>query len=82
MAQKQTRIDRYGDPLPAGALARMGTIRLRHYHPNSLPTAFSADGKTLASGDGSGLLRVWAWPDYRLVRKIQGQPTGIMSLAL
>jgi RNA polymerase sigma factor (sigma-70 family) len=51
-------VDRHGDPLPEGALARLGTVRLRQgkgiYH-----IALSRDGKLLATGGQEGAVRLW-----------------------
>jgi RNA polymerase sigma factor (sigma-70 family) len=56
-APRQERTDHEGVPLPAGAVARVGSARLRHgtylYH-----LAYSADGKLLAS-TGGGSLCLW-----------------------
>ena len=49
--------DHFGDPLPAGAVARMGTARLRPGAPLSF-LVFSPDGGTLASADEQAV-RLW-----------------------
>jgi WD40 repeat protein len=50
--------DCYGDPLPAGALVRLGTVRFRH--PEDLTSvAYSPDGTAIASADDGGNVRLW-----------------------
>jgi WD40 repeat protein len=63
-------VDLYGDPLPNGALARMGTVRLRHDNSGSLITVFSPDGKVIATGDRRSL-RLWEAGTGKLIRQIQ-----------
>jgi WD40 repeat protein len=56
-AQEAPRTDRYGDPLPKGAIGRIGTIRLLHGGWVT-KVVFSPDGKILA-GIGSDAVRLW-----------------------
>jgi len=52
------RTDVYGDSLPDGVLARMGTTRLHHGGPVFF-VAYAANGKQLVSAGGDGKVRVW-----------------------
>jgi RNA polymerase sigma factor (sigma-70 family) len=61
------RTDRFGDPLPPGAVARLGTIRLRHTAGRAL--AFSKDGKHLISCGRDGEVRVWDAATGELVQR-------------
>ena len=63
-----SREDVYGDPLPAGALARMGTTRLRHMN-NVYDAEFSPDGRLLATVSSEGNLCFWEVATGRQVRK-------------
>jgi RNA polymerase sigma factor (sigma-70 family) len=67
VAQKKQRpVDLYGDPLPQGAIARMGTIQFRHSQGDWLDlisdpmidVAFSPDGQVIATSCW-GRQRLW-----------------------
>src|SRR5262249_49602063 len=47
-------LDRHGDPLPAGAVARLGTVRWRTDGEIEALT-FAPDGKTVIAGTRSGI---------------------------
>lgn len=69
------RTDAYGDPLPAGAVARLGTSRWRTDIPFS-QLAFSADGTIVAGNNGAEIV-LWQFPSGKLIRRYPGP--GITS---
>src|SRR5437867_9713120 len=52
------RVDSQGDPLPDGALARIGSVRLRHNGEIGM-VAFTPDGKSLLSLGSDNTFRRW-----------------------
>lgn len=64
---KQPRVDRFGDPLPEGVLARLGTMRFRHGRVTTL--AFAPDGKSVLSCGADRTLRTWDLATGRLLRE-------------
>jgi RNA polymerase sigma factor (sigma-70 family) len=78
-APPQPAVDRFGDALPEGALARFGTVRLRQGWSVSR-VLFSPDGKKLAlAGNGRpvGLWDVATGKELQQFRKRNSQPSGI-----
>ena len=70
-AKPSAATDRYGDPLPPGAVARLGTIRWRHA---GLTTAvqFAPDGRSLFTMGHDGL-RVWDAATGRSVHRLENR---------
>ncbi|HYT90473.1 MAG TPA: WD40 repeat domain-containing protein [Gemmataceae bacterium] len=72
--------DLFGDPLPKGALARFGTLRLRGDDATEALT-FSPDGKLLASGGRNGVVRVWDAATGQELHTFTGHAETIRALA-
>src|SRR5262249_13887843 len=71
----EPRVDAFGDPLPAGVLAQMGTTRLRHGDSVYL-THFVQDGRWLLSTGGDGTARLWDSGTGKEHRRFPHRPTG------
>jgi dipeptidyl aminopeptidase/acylaminoacyl peptidase len=89
--RKAPAVDLYGDPLPAGAVARLGTVSLSDEDGGKV--AYSADGKavydirylpdgkTLGSTAADRTLRLWRPADGTAVRTLPlGKVTRAISL--
>jgi WD40 repeat protein len=61
--------DRHGDPLPDGALARLGTVRWRY---NATSIAYSPDGKLLAAGSADNQIRIIDPATGKELRRLAG----------
>jgi WD40 repeat protein len=67
--------DLYGDPLPAGALARLGTLRFRHEAPIAF-AVFLPGGKSVLSVGNDGVASVWEFPSGKTVRRFATHTEG------
>jgi WD40 repeat protein len=72
-ARADAPADAFGDPLPPGAVARLGTARLRHA---CVALAWAPDGKTLVSSGQDGVLRFWDPADGKEIRQIKQPFSG------
>jgi WD40 repeat protein len=61
--------DRFEDPLPYGATARLGTVRFRH---DSSCAAYSPDGKIIASGGNDNHIRLFDAKTGKEIRTLAG----------
>jgi len=77
-------VDRFGDPLPEGAIARLGTARFRHNHHggnwnriNRLVLA--PDGRSLVTVGIDGETRVWDVASGHLIRAIDADLAALSA---
>jgi WD40 repeat protein len=76
-ADQPANLDRYGDPLPERAIARLGTARFR-LGGSVTALAFSPDGKRLAvSSHGDNMLFVWDWPSGKVLLRFASRSTAL-----
>jgi WD40 repeat protein len=75
------RPDAFGDPLPPGALARLGTVRLRHGALVSA-VAYAPDGSFVAAGGQDRTIRLWEPATGKELATLRGHTGSIQSLAI
>jgi WD40 repeat protein len=78
----QARVDRQGDPLPPGALMRLGTTRFRSGTWGSFPAGlvFLPDGKTLVLGNDSRGVQFWEVSSGRLLRTLDTEDLFVRAM--
>ena len=75
------RTDLYGDPLPPGAIARLGTTRYRH--PGGITGLhFLPDNKTVIGVGTESRLSLWEAETGKRLREISVAPLNIAGFAL
>jgi RNA polymerase sigma factor (sigma-70 family) len=74
-------VDRYGDPLPAGALLRLGTVRMRH-ETNTACAAFAPHGRSVIVSDAQGNLVFWDTATGKELRRLRDGPSVVHALAV
>ena len=67
------RVDAYGDPLPAGAELRLGTIRFHQQGHSRSSVAYSRNGELLASTDEIAV-NVWNAETGERVQRVELEP--------
>jgi len=78
--EEQPRTDRYGDPLPPRALARMGTVRFRHGDKVEV-LALSPNGRTLAAASRDETVRLWDVATGKEVRRFPDHKGSLRFIA-
>ncbi|MGP0065186.1 MAG: RNA polymerase sigma factor [Isosphaeraceae bacterium] len=72
-AVKPPRTDRYGDPLPPGAVMRLGSVRFRHDRiVNHI--AYTPDGRLLVTDDRGRFFQTWDAETGLKIRRIDSGP--------
>jgi RNA polymerase sigma factor (sigma-70 family) len=80
-SEPPARADSDADPLPAGALKRFGSPRLRHGQAiNAL--AFSKDGKALLTGSVDRTVSLWELPTGKELHRFSGPTDYVTCVAL
>jgi hypothetical protein len=73
-------VDRYGDSIPGGGVARMGSTRYRQAAPYTA-LVFSRNGKSLASAGQDAILRIWEVATGKEDRQFGIYETAVQALA-
>jgi WD40 repeat protein len=73
------RTDRYGDPLPEGGAARLGTVRWRLAHPIAHCATYTPDGKILVTANPAGGVSLWDAATGQVLRLVPEDPTLLQA---